>query len=487
MRDRPRSLLQRLLLLSGGMLWSIQASALQPDLSGLSSVPLHTASPSVVAKALQQVDSKSRPVQFAVHAELPLSLDQGLWDEPEDQPGSGIARWRTRVASPGALGLALSFNRFHLPEGAELWIYDDAGHLVQGPYTHADENSENALWTAVVPGAAAVVELRTPAAKRDEVDLQIDRLSHAFIDISKADALVPAKSESCNVDVVCSDGDAWRRQIRSVALITIDGVALCSGELLNNQRRNRDPLFITANHCEIDTPQIAASLVFYWNFQTAVCSGTPSGSLSQSQSGASLLAGNVSSDFSLLRLTRTPNSAFDVFYSGWDASGAIPLSGVAIHHPDGDEKRISTYLNPAVNESICLEEQVQGCARRVDTWKVNWTRGSTSEGSSGGGLWNQEGRLVGVLSGGLASCTRPFANDYFARLAAGFTAAPAKNAQLKAWLDPCNTGTRVMDGLDSKSTEKSEGSCSSGGGGAMPLGMLVVFAVVAVVRRRFPV
>ena len=454
-------------------------AAMQPDLSSLNAVPRHAVAASTVAKALAQVSDKSRPLRFAVLADLPVALDGGLWDRaPDDR-----ARWRARVSSAGALAIALEFSRFSLPAGAELWIYDARGELVQGPYSRRDQTPEGKLWTALVPGDEAVIELRVPEAQKSAVSLQLGKLSHAYLDISKAAVDAPAKSGSCNIDVICSDGDNWRNEIRSVALLSIGNEYVCSGQLVNNARRDRSPLLLTANHCEIGQAYPASSVVTYWNYQTSTCNrAVPNGSLSQSISGASLLAGDVGSDFTLVRLSSTPPAAYNVYYAGWDAGSATPRSGVAVHHPAGDEKRISTYTSSASAQTVCIDGEA--CTRRVRAWQVNWARGTTEQGSSGGGLWNQDHRLVGVLSGGNASCTNTGGSDYFARLNAAYQANSASSGQLKAWLDPDNSGITSLGGLDSREVtgpddEDGEGS----GGGSLGGGLLAALAALAGLRR----
>lgn len=423
---------------------------LDPDLSSLSSLPMHRTAGVVVAKARSQVSSKSAPVQFAVATPLSIGLDDGLWDQAE----SGVDRWRARVSSGGAVGLGLEFSKFSLPEGASLWVYDDAGQLVQGPYTRDDQNAEGKLWTAIVPGASAVLELHVPSARRDAVQLQLAQVDHAYLDIGKAAALTTAKSGSCNVDMACSDGNNWRSESRAVAMISIGNTYVCTGQLLNNARQDKAPLFITANHCEIaqtsGTP--ASSVVVYWNYQTSSCGGTPNGSLSQNQSGASLLAADIGSDFTLLRLNKQPDSDFNVYFAGWDVGSAIPQSGVAMHHPQGEEKRISTFSTAAVRQNVCIDGSGSSCKRLVESWQLNWSRGITESGSSGSGLWNQDHKLVGVLSGGDTSCSNVSGNDYFARLEAAYTANSAASGQLKAWLDPDASGISSLAGRDSSST-----------------------------------
>lgn len=426
---------------------AVAAPALQPDLSSLGAVPQVAPAAGVVARGLASPATKN-PLRFAVATDLPVALAGGLWDRaPDDRE-----RWRLRVSSPGAVALGLEFSRFVLPASAGLWVYDAAATQLQGPYTAADVGPEGRLWTALVPGSEAVIELRVAAADKDAVELRLARVSHAYRPITRGDAdpAVTAKSGSCNIDVACSDGNDWRPEIRSVARLTIGNELLCTGQLMNTPRNDGDPLLLTANHCEIGQSYPASSVIAYWNFQTSTCGGTPDGSLAQRTSGATLLAGDVSTDFTLLRLRSRPASAYDVHYAGWDASGSAPQSGVAIHHPSGDEKRISTYTTAASATNTCIDGTALACARLVKAWRVNWTRGTTEQGSSGGGLWDQNHRLVGLLSGGLASCADPNESDFFARFAEAYQANASASGQLKVWLDPDNTGVTRVNGLDAR-------------------------------------
>lgn len=453
---------------------------LAPDLSDVSSLPVHVAPAADISKAMAAIGNKSRPVQFAVKTALPVGLAGGYWDQPD----AATARWRTRVQSAGALGLALEFSRYSLPEGAALWLYDEDGRLVQGPYTQANHTPEGKLWTAIVPGAAAVIELRVPTAKRSEVQLELGQLSHAFLDLAKAESWSQAKSGSCNVDAVCADGNNWRDEIRSVAHITIGNQFVCTGQLINSVPQDTARLFVTANHCEIGqgatTP--ASSVVFYWNYQTSSCGGTPNGSLAQNQSGSTLLAGDVGSDFTLVRLTQTPPESFNVYLAGWDARNNVPQSGVSIHHPNGDEKRISTYTAPAVAATVCIDENLAGdCIRSVAAWQVNWARGTTEGGSSGGGLWNQNHRLVGILSGGNASCAVIDGDDFYARLNVAYTANSATSGQLKAWLDPANTGATNLAGRDPSDVVDPD---EDEGGGALSIFGLLALLGLRGLRRK---
>ena len=135
------------------------------------------------------------------------------------------------------------------------------------------------------------------------------------------------KSGSCNVDVICPEGDNWRDQIRSVGhyQFTTGGSAyVCTGSLINNTRNDRTPYFLTAHHC-VDSQLIADTVVVYWEYESATCrtpgsgeSGTPIPRPQSSQGGAMLRATDASSDFALLELDSSPLSTFNPFWWGWD-------------------------------------------------------------------------------------------------------------------------------------------------------------------------
>jgi lysyl endopeptidase len=465
------------------------AADFKPDLSSLAAVPHYAANGAATARALAlAAHNKSRPLQYAVAVELPLTLSDGHWD-PID---ANTWAWRIRVGSPGAVSLAFEFSQFRLPSDAELWIYDARGQIVQGPYTAANQTPEGKLWTAIVPGDEAVVEVRVPSAERDRVQLRIGRVDHGFRDLSgrmKTSAIGGGTAGSCEVNVACPAGDDWRNEIRAVAVVSIGGQYLCTGQLVNDVPGDNTPYFLTANHCEIgqtsSTP--ASSLVVYWNYQASTCNGT-TGSISQNQSGATLVAGDIGSDFTLVRLNQPPSTAFNVWYAGWDVTGTPSPSGVDIHHPQADIKKISTYDTTTTKAVVNLT----GTSRNVQAWNVNWSQGATEDGSSGSGLYNNDHHLIGVLSGGDSSCSTPNGTDAFGRLDAAWlgTGQPSPSnvsSQLKPWLDPCNSSTTILDGrnpTDPGGTACKSGNSggSGGGGGAIFPGLLLALWPWVVLR-----
>jgi hypothetical protein len=231
-------------------------------------------------------------------------------------------------------------------------------------------------------------------------------------------------------------------------------------------------------------------MVVYWNYQASTCDGASgSGSLADNQSGATFDATDATSDFDLLTLSAVPNSAWNVRFAGLDASGAVPTSGVGIHHPEGDIKKISTYTSPATSTSATLCTQTlpvtNTCVatQTIQAWSVNWAQGITEEGSSGSGLWDQNHRIVGVLSGGSSACgtTGP---DVYGRLDQAWVA-NGTGGSLAKWLDPNNTGTRIIDARDASGpTGPSGGGDTIGTGGGSAASLLLLAPVVLLRRRR---
>lgn len=438
-------------------------------------------------------NGKPAPFQFA----LPINVfitpaAEGQWETLAD----GRLLWRTVIYSENASSLNFGFNRYFMPAGGELYIYGIHGEDIRGPYTDAQNNGSGQLWTPVVPGHEAVIEVDLPARARDHLVLELTRVNHGFIEFWKAGTA--DKSGSCNVDVACPQADAWRNEIRSVARYTISGSFLCSGQLINNTQQDFTPYFLTANHC-LSTAAQAAATVYYWNYQASSCGGARDGSLNQTQSGASLSATSSVSDFTLLKLTQKPDTAFKVYYAGWDNRDLEPSGATCIHHPAGDEKRISMSNHPTHATSYGTSFGAGGSNDQSHLQVEKWDVGSTEGGSSGSGLWNNEHRLVGQLHGGNASCDAPNESDWFGRFAVSWDSGGSAFNSLKPSLDPLNSGVQTLDGADpampgarasnSSSPSPNPGTASPATdnnrfGGALPLLTLMGLTALTCLRRR---
>jgi hypothetical protein len=403
--------------------------------------------PQYVLPATDPQAELARDAQNPVHVPLRYAVAQpvqitpatyGLW---EQLPTGRL--WRLRFVSPGATDLNFGFTRFHLPEGATLHIISESDSYYQGPYTATDNHSAEQLWTPVVPGDAAIIELFVPAGATEEPQLELTQVSTGYRDLfHRSKDLTNTKAESCEIDVVCPVAAPWTNEIRSVGMISIGGIGFCSGTLIMDAPADFRAFFLTANHCEI-TSSNASTVVVYWNFQSPTCGGHGlGGSMAQNQSGATFRAAKTDVDFCLIELNQLPAAAFNVYYAGWDHSGAATTGCVGIHHPNADGKCISfsTHTLPTINSCI-------GSGGSSTHWQVTWTSGVTEPGSSGSGIWNTNTHLLlGTLSGGGSDCSTPTSPDCYGKFSVAWGSGTSASSRLRDWLDPLNTGVNTVAG-----------------------------------------
>lgn len=400
-------------------------AGLDLDASALLSVPCHTF-PAVDAARLLAEDAQQLaegikgPHRFGVNHATDLGLDNsGVWSGPED----GMRIWRLRLRCPGALNMNLAFREFILPEGARVFVHNTTGQWL-GAFTQASSSGHPEMGVDLLAGEELCVEYQEPVAVAGQGRLRIGRVTHGYRSAG-LDARDLNDSGPCNNNTICPEGDEWQPEISSVAMIVVNGSGLCTGQLINNCANNGTPYFLTANHCLSGSP---ANWVFRFNWESPTCTPTTNGPTNQSISGASLLTSNANSDVALLQLSSTPPASYNVYYSGWDATGEAPNTSTCIHHPSGDIKKI-TFDTDAPGQSTFLGAQC---------WHIfDWDDGTTETGSSGSGLWNPDHRLIGQLYGGEASCSNNV-NDHFGRFDLSYPL-------LTGWLGDCGP---VLDGYD---------------------------------------
>ncbi|SDW35946.1 proprotein convertase P-domain-containing protein [Lysobacter enzymogenes] len=461
-----------LLLLGLSISAALAAPASRPaafdyaNLSSVDKVALRTMPALDVAKAKAedlQRDKRGDIPRFALAIDVDMTpQNSGAWEYTAD---GQFAVWRQRVRSEKALSLNFGFTDYYMPAGGRLLVYPatqapagDRGLISQ--YDASNNNSARQLWTAVVPGAEAVIEAVIPRDKVGEFKLRLTKVNHDYVGFGPlARRLAAASGEkgvsgSCNIDVVCPEGDGRRDIIRAVGAYSKSGTLACTGSLVNNTANDRKMYFLTAHHCGMGTASTAASIVVYWNYQNSTCRApnTPAsgangdGSMSQTQSGSTVKATYATSDFTLLELNNAANPAFNLFWAGWDRRDQNYPGAIAIHHPNVAEKRISNSTSPT---SFVAWGGGAGTTHLNVQWQPSG--GVTEPGSSGSPIYSPEKRVLGQLHGGPSSCSATGTNrsDQYGRVFTSWTGGGAAASRLSDWLDPASTGAQFIDGLDS--------------------------------------
>lgn len=383
--------------------------------------------------------------RFGYHHTTDYTLNNsGTWTELPD----GGRIWQLRVICRGAVSVNLIFKDTKIPEGCELYIYNEAHDFVLGKFTEY-HLTDGQLGTELVPGSTAILEYYVPASQVNEPgSLNLFKVSHGYrsaIDYEKG----LNTSGSCNMNVNCPDGAPWADQKRGAVMLVSNnagGSGFCSGSLINNTANDGKPYVLTANHCSQGAN--FATWFFRFNWEAAGCSNPGTSPAYQSLGGSVLRARRTPSDFCLVEITGgliggTVPAAYNPYFNGWNNANTPPTSSFSIHHPDGDIKKISFDDDPSTAATAMGSEN-------NGTWRQQWDRNTTTEGgSSGSPLFDQNGRIIGQLWGGGASCSAQTSPDYYGRLYNSWEPAGSNNTnQLKYWLDPSNSGATTLDGYD---------------------------------------
>eukprot|EP01034_Spumella_vulgaris_P012058 gene12058-15340_t len=166
------------------------------------------------------------------------------------------------------------------------------------------------------------------------------------------------------------------------------------------------------------------------------------------------------SDFLLVEFNAPIPSAYNVYYNGWDRNNTAAGSGVGIHHPAGDIKKISTYTDALTNGNWTGTPS-------GSHWVVVWSpttngTGVTEGGSSGSPIFNQNKRIVGDLSGGSSFCSSTDSPDLYGKFSYSWQTAGGSNSQrLSPWLDPTGTNASTLDGKNACGTTPPTGGCDT--------------------------
>jgi len=206
--------------------------------------------------------------------EISIHLNsKSYWNTLSD----GKIVWRIELKSEGAEQLAIKFSNIELPKGSQLFIYS--------------KNEQTEFW--VFDAKEAKLSKNTFVSKfvqGDQIILEYNQLSNFAEDkvpIIDFDGLINyyipeerrtpgfAQSTDCEVNIACSEGEDWCKEIASVVRIFIQSgthYSYCSGAIVNNTKQDFTPYVLTAEHCgEASSDEDFKYWRFDFNYQSNDC------------------------------------------------------------------------------------------------------------------------------------------------------------------------------------------------------------------------
>ncbi len=372
--------------------------------------------------------------------------NSGTWYELPN----GDKLWQLNVVCPGALSVNFCYDKFWIPKGGKFFIYSKDRKQYIGAFTSRNNKGDSinirGFATDLIYCNDVILEYYQPKEVISNAIISIDYIVHGYRFIKIENKYI-GDAGNCMVNVNCEEGQEWQNEKNAIARVLIEGIAFCTGSLITTTNLDEKPIFLTANHCissagknAEDDPNLDYT-IFSWKYEAPGCDNVNSISY-YSTSGAEVLANHQQMDFALLRLTEDPKnlSNYIPFYLGWDCSGYCSNSGVCIHHPKGDLKKISSVAYQPLLGNL--------------SWRVQWKstengHGTTENGSSGAPLLTAEHKVIGQLETGASDCENLGGNDIFKRFDLSWNGNnnDSIHRRLSCWLDSLNTGLQAIEGL----------------------------------------
>ena len=399
------------------------------------------------AKIRAEDKGKFANFRFAVPIDVNINpKNQGIWT---DLPNGGRL-WQVKIHSDNALGLAVTFADFELPEGAKLFVYSLDYKQVRGAYDAQNNTESKRFLTPIIKGADVMVEYFEPKNTRKSSSFKINRIYHAY-PTGRLDASDFGESFPCEVNINCPAGADVQTQKRGVVRILIvveGGMGWCSGSLINNTKMDGKPYVLSAFHCDDGYTPDHALWTFYFNYESPDCNTPLAEPNVLSIQGCTVRAARSATDFQLLELPQRVPANYNAYFNGWNRdSTSLTAKNTMVHHPQGDVKKVSVDNDAPIVSNV---PTTWDAATTVVTPPRSHIRsifdvGGMEPGSSGAPIFDANGRIIAQLHGGnYFECEVYFALSGW--LAKSWDGGGTPQSRLKDWLDPINSGVLTLGG-----------------------------------------
>ncbi|RQO31209.1 hypothetical protein DBR32_04365 [Taibaiella sp. KBW10] len=423
---------------------------------------------------------------------------------------NGKRVWRAQIAVQDAPAIGLMYDRFQLPKGVSLYLSNENQKQVLGAFDNSNNDPSGVFITDAIQGSIVNVELDIDAGVAlNTIQLHIDKaiVFHRAIEhlaqyttaagtqtiATAIDSALLGSSSVCMINAICPQGANYvinKKAAVQTLLPVTGGVSLCSGTLLNNTGNGigacSNAYILTASHCEATGSLNNATfnqMMIRFNFEKSGCTSTevPTAQtivgvnvIARSSYSSSMSTSSIKGDFMLYQLRQTVPASYNATLSGWNNSAGIatttsePKKFIGFHHPAGDAKKLSYTYD--------IESTELGNNPTNTHWGMMLDGGYVAGGSSGSGLVNPEGSLIGIAS--VAGEVNPpssckvnakgqttdvnamkfvtyskFSYDWdYALDGAG------ANRKLKSWLDPNNSGVSTLGALNAANCAATSGT-----------------------------
>lgn len=483
-------------LSEGGIPWSIQNQ--KTDIVNRIEYPAPDFKTIIEKEHADEMNGVSKPYMVSTFVPTDISLqNSGTWTFL----GDGSKIWRLQVYIPDAKAIDFMYDQFNLPEGVRLYLSNLNGQQLIGAYTDQNNDPSGLFTNQAVQGDLVNLEMNIPATVEvSHIKFHINKAGAYYRGVNeltqyfgKSNSATPAKptideSSPCHINATCpvagepQDYLIPRNATVKITIVSPQGDGFCSGTLINNTDNSENGtcrnLLLTASHCDQGNNRDDASFAqwkFSFNYQYDSCSfalhttpgtQTLTGAKFRSRSNLPSFPPNnpqdhslhLVADFLLLELNSTIPQSYGAYLAGWNRGvGVIEDPAhynffIGFHHPMGDIKKKSTGVTVQGNGTF-NQNTVPGTH-----FYIPFQNGGSEPGSSGSGLFDVDGRIIGDLSGGTSissTCGAEYGTaGLYSKISYGwendfdqteFPTYAGAQSRLKDWLDPAGIGIEILD------------------------------------------
>lgn len=391
---------------------------------------------------------------------IPVEIDIKVSGDWSTLPDS-TRIWQQTISAEGAQGMILSYEKFYIPEGGKLFIYNEDKTQLLGAYTSKTNPKGGAFATEAIFGNTITLEYVASEISSEQPQIAIEDVGYIYkSDITLRAGPAINGSESCMININCHEGINWQQQKRGVVMMMLryrEGIPYygwnaCTASLINNTAEDGRPLLLTASHCYI-SPELSSQTILYFNYEFETCRNGTTMPDYKTQTGTKILV-NIplqnGGDAVLAEVSNGIPESWHPYYNGWDVRNIPAKSGAAIHHPNWDVKKIVIY-DKTITSTTYKDNSGNISATNAE-WAVVYNGQSVTQGgSSGAPLFNENGLIVGALTGGATSCRDLYQSDYYGKLWYNWDRYVAPNGtalKLSTYLDPLKKGVQTLSGFD---------------------------------------
>jgi hypothetical protein len=412
---------------------------------------------------------------------------------------NGVKIWSAQIQIQGAPAIGLYYDKFQLPDDVQLYLSNDTKNQVLGAYNSSNNTEDGVFANEAILGDVINIELNIGAAVNiNDIQLHINKAlvyfrSYEYLNkyrISKNTGEKPTdvdpfglegSSSTCEINAICPLGQNYPKQRKSIVQIIHPQGYFCSATLVNNTANSATSCknyLLTATHCDPNNDTsgfVFSQLLVRMNFEKEQCTGGADATVNTLTGVRFRARANytntqqpeINGDFMLVELRNAIPVTWDIYQAGWNRGTTMPTLTypkryIGFHHPAGDVKKVS------VSHTVSPNGEAGGSLGAGTHWQISSIdSGGVEGGSSGSGLFDGDGRLIGIASvagnpdancnlngqGGEAAFLNFVDYGKFS-LAWDYNVDGNFNSRmLKPWLDPTNSGVVTLDAVKSNCTD----------------------------------